>query len=114
VKREWKPGKPIPERYSGMPVTFAWNDVALTRLLGALEEHYLPGYISMCDHIRGAMSTFTPPKPVEPTGMSARVIDANGVEWAKSGRGCWFAANGQADCLAWDSLCERGPLEVQP
>ncbi|NYD39943.1 hypothetical protein [Nocardioides panaciterrulae] len=51
--------------------------------------------------------------PEEPTDMAARVIDAHGVEWAMSGRGCWFASRGQIDCCTWAELTARGPLEVR-
>lgn len=73
----------------------------------------LPTADEYADAVGAALrSLVAPPKPDEPTSMSARVIDASGAEWARSGRGCWFALGGQADCLAWDSLVERGPLEV--
>ena len=81
MSREWKPGEPIPKAYCGMPVTFAWNDVALTLLLRALENEYTSGYISMCEHVREAMKNYTPPKPDEPTGLGAVVLGSDGNLW---------------------------------
>ena len=90
MTREWKPGQPIPREYSGMPVTFAWNEVALMSLLSALKSEYPSGYASMVGHIRDAMRTFTPPKPEEPTGLGAVVEDDKGVPWVRTPEGAWF------------------------
>lgn len=85
MKREWRRGEPVPEVYSGMPVTFAWNEVALSNLLEALQKHYSAGYASMLDHVEQAMRDFTPPKPEEPTGLGAVVEDDKGDRWVRVG-----------------------------
>lgn len=81
----WKPGSEIPKHYSGMPVTFTWNEVALTLLLKALQERYPSGYPAMCDAVREAMRSFTPPKPDEPLGLGAVVEDDEGEKWVRAG-----------------------------
>lgn len=86
VRKKWKPGHPVPDYYSGMPVTFAWNEVALTKLLCALRDQYPSGYASMVGHVQEAMESFTPPTPpiAEPTGLGAVVEDDRGFAWVRT------------------------------
>lgn len=105
--REWKPGDPVPDKYAGMPVTFAWNAVALSTMLRILREHYPSGHTSMVDHVRKAMTDFnpTPSKPDEPTGLGAVVEDAEGADWHRTREGRWIAEDGlRSRAGGWDHI----------
>lgn len=82
-------------------------------------ELHIDTRTAISDGVQAALwSLVEPPKPHEPTGLGAQVVDHDGETWVRNSTGAWINLHGSYGtdpALRWDVLVEKyGPLEVQP